>query len=161
MIATHSVIADVTAGVLWVSRGPHQLGVYDPYRIEGFGGEVDVEPIPADPILEAGGYERLCRARELLRATADLTGVAEEPDLERMERLLQDALALNPKDPDALFLLGLCLASAGRKHEALRVLAEAEEAFPPFQPLREGIEDARRRLEAELVGAEVASGGVE
>ena len=58
LIATHSVIADVTEGILWVSQGPHQLGAYVPFGITHFGSPTGEPLIPADPFLLDGRYDR-------------------------------------------------------------------------------------------------------
>jgi isopenicillin-N N-acyltransferase-like protein len=132
MIATHSVVADVTAGVLWVSRGPHQLGAYDAYTIGEFG-SVIAPPIPADAVLTSGAYGRLQQARGLIERLPN------ETDLRR-------ALKLNPGDPRALRLLAGVLEEAGRRDEALGCYREALAAEPPFLQDREAIEAAIRRL---------------
>jgi hypothetical protein len=62
LIATHSVIGDVTAGILWVSRGPHQLGEYVPFGVKDFGAQVHQPLIPADPFLLDGRYERYLKS---------------------------------------------------------------------------------------------------
>jgi tetratricopeptide (TPR) repeat protein len=132
MIATHSVVADVTAGVLWVSRGPHQLGEYDAYTITDFG-DVVAPPIPADVVLTSGRYERLQRARELIEYLPN-------------EANLRRALKLNPGDPTTLHLLAKCLEEAGRQADALGQYEAALAAEPPFLEDREEIEAAIRRL---------------
>ena len=132
MIATHSVVADVTAGVLWVSRGPHQLGEYDAYTIADFG-DVVAPPIPADAVLTSGRYERLQRARELIEYLPN-------------EANLRRALKLNPGDPTTLHLLAQWLEEAGRQDEALGQYKAALAAEPPFLEDREEIEAAIRRL---------------
>ncbi|HTC22527.1 MAG TPA: carcinine hydrolase/isopenicillin-N N-acyltransferase family protein, partial [bacterium] len=58
LIATHSVIGDETAGILWVSAGPHQLGEYVPFSVLDFAAPVHEPLIPADPFLLDGRYER-------------------------------------------------------------------------------------------------------
>lgn len=62
LIATHSVIADVTAGLLWVSEGPHQLGEYVPFSVKDFSAEAHKPVIPADPFLMDGRYGRYVKA---------------------------------------------------------------------------------------------------
>ncbi len=66
VVSTHSVIADLTARVLWVSEGPHTLGRYVridvPARLrDGEGAALGEEggDIPADPALTNGTWERL------------------------------------------------------------------------------------------------------
>jgi hypothetical protein len=64
LIATHAVVMDATARVLWVSEGPHLVGrfvrfdlgrmldpAFDPAR-----DTTDPEALPADPLLTNGGY---------------------------------------------------------------------------------------------------------
>ncbi|MHC4973292.1 MAG: C45 family autoproteolytic acyltransferase/hydrolase [Planctomycetota bacterium] len=132
MIATHSVVADVTAGVLWVSRGPHQLGAYDAYSIAKFGAVI-APPIPADAALTSGRYARLQQARDLI-------------DYLPNEENLRRALKLNPGDPTALHLLAQVLEEAGRQAEALEYYRAALVAEPPFLQDREEIEAAIGRL---------------
>jgi tetratricopeptide (TPR) repeat protein len=132
MIATHSVVADVTTGILWVSRGPHQLGAYDAYAIEDFGDPI-APPIPADPVLASGRYDRLRQARDLV-------------EYRPTERNLRRALELNPGDPTALSRLAKLLEEAGRRGEALGYYQAALEGEPPFLEDREEIEAAIRRL---------------
>lgn len=101
LIATHSVVADLTAGVLWVSEGPHTLGAYRRIdlraRLNGTGpprGEADGD-IAADALLADGRFEdqmlgaRLRRAAERERAAGHPDDAAEEYDR---------ALALRPDD---------------------------------------------------------------
>lgn len=138
MIATHAVVADVTRGILWVSRGPHQLGQFDAYSIEAFGGAAPAPPIPEDPLLSSGAYERLCKARGLVKR-------AEES--EAGEDLLREALALNPGDPKALFLLGEALVATGKPAEARIQFEAALAASPPFRAEIDAIKSALAALE--------------
>jgi isopenicillin-N N-acyltransferase-like protein len=74
LIATHSVVMDATARVMWVSEGPHLAGRYlrfdvrkllDPAFDPALDPAVDtgsVEAIPADPILTSGAYDAWVRA---------------------------------------------------------------------------------------------------
>jgi hypothetical protein len=69
LIATHSVVMDATARVLWVSEGPHAAGRFlrfdlrellDPgYRPHG---PARVEALPADDIVADGRYDAWVRA---------------------------------------------------------------------------------------------------
>jgi len=128
-IATHSVVADVTKGILWVSRGPHQLGAYDAYTIENFGDRV-APTIPASPLLKR--YQALTQARLLI----------EQGGRENLER----ALELNPGDADALARLARLLEEAGERPEALERYRAALAAQPPFPGEVEEIRSAIARL---------------
>ena len=125
-IATHSVVADVTAGILWVSRGPHQLGAYDAYSIPNFGEPV-ARAIPASPLLEK--YASLQRSRALI----------EKGDYE-------EALALNPRDTDALAGLARLAEKRGDNETALRHYEAALAAEPPFPGEVDEIRSAIARL---------------
>lgn len=145
MIATHSIVADITAGVLWVSRGPHQLGEFDRYTIEGFGAEQEA-PIPADPGLADGTHERLVRARGLLE---DAQRMAGEMGMHFEAALTADVvLELVPGDPDALTLLAECAEAGDDPGGALDAYRRALAAHPPFPEHRESIEAAIERLSA-------------
>jgi isopenicillin-N N-acyltransferase like protein len=69
LIATHSVVMDVTARVLWVSEGPHLTGRYlafdvgkllDPAFVPSAADAM--KEIPADPIQPSGAYDAWVRA---------------------------------------------------------------------------------------------------
>jgi hypothetical protein len=137
-IATHAVVADVAGGILWVSRGPHALGAYDAYAIDRFGEQI-AAPIPPDPLLGDGRYDRLLRARELLRlAGRREAGACVAP--------LEEAASLNPGDPEILAALGEALEAAGRTQEARDAYRAALLAHPPFVGERERLARALARL---------------
>jgi hypothetical protein len=58
LIAAHSLIADVTTGILWVSAGPHQEGEYIPFSVKDFKAPVRRPAVPKDLFLRDGRYER-------------------------------------------------------------------------------------------------------
>lgn len=74
LIATHSVVADLTAGVLWVSEGPHTLGVYRRIdvraRLAAHAPPADERAgdIAADALMADGGLDRYLRGADLRRA---------------------------------------------------------------------------------------------
>jgi hypothetical protein len=69
LIATHSVVMDATARVMWVSEGPHLVGRYVRFDLgtllapafEPAPGQA-VEALPEDPILRDGAYDAWARA---------------------------------------------------------------------------------------------------
>ncbi|MHC4449989.1 MAG: C45 family autoproteolytic acyltransferase/hydrolase [Planctomycetota bacterium] len=128
-IATHSIVADVGRGILWVSRGPHQLGAYDAYSIERFGEQV-APPIAASPLLDR--YDDLVEARRLIEAGGRAN--------------FEEALRLNPGDSDALFQLGQLLEDEGEADGALERYRAALAAGPAFDGEADRIRDAIARL---------------
>jgi hypothetical protein len=146
MIATHAVVADVTAGILWVSRGRHQLGAFDAYSIRDFG-QPTATAIPADPSLTDGSYRDLGRYRAIL---ADLwPRVRPDRPLDPAGRaLLAEAEQLNPRAPEVLILRAHVSAGDGRAAEALDGYRAALDAYPPFRPTRHELAALVRRLEA-------------
>ena len=143
VIATHSVVADVTAGTLWVSRGPHQLGEFDPYSIEDFG--TAGEALPADPALGDGTHSTLVEVRavlERLEEEFEDTGRLSDTSLAELARSA-DRL---PPLPALLRLWGRALEASGDPESALERFREAAEARPPFRVDREAVEAAIHRL---------------
>lgn len=67
LIATHSVITDVTKGIMWVSSSPHQLGPYLPFSLNDFASRPDVATIPEDPFLSDGYSDYLKTAKSIFR----------------------------------------------------------------------------------------------
>jgi hypothetical protein len=70
LIATHGVVADATAAVLWVGVGPHLSGRFvrlDLRRVlasdPAESVETEPETMPEDPILHDGRYERALRSQ--------------------------------------------------------------------------------------------------
>jgi isopenicillin-N N-acyltransferase-like protein len=130
-ICTHSVVADVTRGLLWVSRGPHQLGAYDAYSIERFGSD-GLNTIDASPLLENGRYEALQTARLLIASGT-------KSDLKK-------ALVLVPGSLEALVRLAKLLDAEGDRSGALRIYREALAAQPAYDGQKDAIEGAIARL---------------
>jgi hypothetical protein len=138
LVATHAVVADLTAGVVWVSRGPCALGAFEAHALEGFGAPA-APPVPADPLLATGAWERVLRARAAAEAArAELAGGRPLPDARAGE--LRQALALEPLDPELLLLLGRDALVRGRQDEARALLSRAEAAAPPFLHQRRELE---------------------
>lgn len=144
-IATHAVVADVTAGILWVSTGPHQAGGFAPYSIEQFPG-APAAALPADPLLATGALERLAAQRAAVAAVQRAQRARGGPaadDVPALERALAD----NPGEPETLLLLATTLEQLGRKADAARRYAEAEAAVAPYRPQRDAAAAGRARTQ--------------
>jgi hypothetical protein len=148
-IATHSVVADATAGILWVSCGPHQAGEFAAYGFADFPRPA-APPIPADPALADGRLQALAaqrRAYDAVHARQHEAGVA-ATDVAELEQALQG----NPGSVEVLFLLGRTLARLGRTREAAVRFEQALAGAPPYRPLQVEIEAALRALPPRTAG---------
>jgi isopenicillin-N N-acyltransferase like protein len=149
LIATHSVVADLTDRVLWVSEGPNTLGHYrridlrarlarrDAAAIDEAGGD-----LPADPALGDGTYERY-RLGAGLRRSAKQHAVADE--LDAAAELYRRAIAL--RDDDAVAWRGLALVE-----ERLDRPARARAAWTRVLALSPESPHARREAESRAAG---------
>jgi tetratricopeptide (TPR) repeat protein len=144
LIATHSVVADLTAGVLWVSEGPHTLGTYRRIdlraRLAAGGAPVDeaAGDVAPDTLLADGTIERQRLGAEL-RRTAERERAARRlvPAAEEYER----ALAL--RDDDHLAWRGLAeTRAAAGDVEGARAAWQRVVALAPESPAADG--EARR-----------------
>ena len=126
-IATHSVVMDVTDGVIWVSRYPNASGGYVAYGLdEGLRGELrPVEVVPAGDVR---------RTVDLHRGRAILS---EEEGVAAAER----ALLLMPDHPQALLALGEALVADGRCAEARAPLEQALATPPEYAKQARRIEE--------------------
>lgn len=143
LIATHAVIIDVTAGIIWVSQAPHQLGAFVPFDLATFDNPPNVKPIPPDRMLEDGRYNRYLisekhrsRAQELLKAG--------DGDGARREALT--ACDLNPGYYRPWWLLGKIAARQGKTQEAQEYLEKAQRLYPAFANERQEIQEMLAKL---------------
>jgi isopenicillin-N N-acyltransferase like protein len=145
LIATHSVVADVTNGIIWVSTPPHQLGKFVPFSIENFDKIREEQIIPEDAFL-SGGYAELIESRKLLDLGTELLksgeSVAARPLLEKSSRL-------NPEYYMPYILLAQIAIKEGRLAEANKLLVSGEEKQPAFGKDRREI----RRLGKQIMTA--------
>ncbi len=121
-IATHSVVFDVSARTLWVSRSPNTAGGYVAYDLaEALVG--DIEPVEVVPTGDLDATLAVHRGRKLLRQ-------AEATPPEQAEELARRALELMPDHPQALQALAQALVDQGRLDEA-RPFAQQALDTPP------------------------------
>ena len=56
LIATHSVVMDLTAGIFWAATPPHQLGKFVAFDVNAPEKLLPEQALPADPMLTDGEY---------------------------------------------------------------------------------------------------------
>jgi isopenicillin-N N-acyltransferase like protein len=136
LVATHSVIADLTARRLWVSAGPHVLGGYVQIdlaaRLSEGAAAADEEAagdLAADPILADGTYERYRLGGRLRR---EATALAAAGRLDAAADVYRRAIALRADDHRAWRGLAAVAERRGDGQEAradwARVVALAPES---------------------------------
>jgi isopenicillin-N N-acyltransferase like protein len=149
-IATHSVIADATDRVLWVSSAPHTLGAYERFDLrellaDEYTPETAVQSrvLPPDPALSNGLYSRWEQARALIeQASTQLDRKEPAGALERIERALSQ---LPEGDMDALRIRAQALTALSRRTEAVQAWQNVLRAHPS-SPAE--IEQARSALQS-------------
>ena len=63
LIATHSVVMDLTAGILWAATPPHQLGKFIAFDLNAPEKLLPEKALPPDPMLDDGEYKRYLASR--------------------------------------------------------------------------------------------------
>lgn len=61
LIATHSTVMDLTAGIFWAASPPHQLGRFVAFDVNDFDRELPALAVPADAMLASGEYDQAAR----------------------------------------------------------------------------------------------------
>lgn len=144
VIATHSVIMDLTDGIIWVSRYPHQLGPYVPFRLGDRENPSDPPVIPPDLMLTNGSYERFEESQKLLASAQERY---RQKDLDAAWMNALRAGDLNPGFYGSWFLLGRIAFEKGEVAQARDLLRKAQDGYPAYLTEREEI--TRMLAEAE------------
>lgn len=146
LIATHSVIIDVTEGVIWVSAGPHQLGAYIPFSLDAFDEPGEYRVIPGDPMLLDGSYERYVKSKELISRAEKLTKTGKNSEA---KEALREAESYNPDFYMPYMLLGRIAFAENDWPRARELLLEAERRYPPYAFERASIRDMLSQMSGE------------
>jgi len=143
LTATHGVVVDLSAFVLWISRGPHLLGAFEPVDLKTLFGEATTaavatapKQIAADPLGASPRLERYRLALAQLAHARWLQGV------KNLAGALDFATRATSMDPDlerAHKLRGDLLWQIGRKEEARKAYRRYLELHPPSLMEREAI----------------------
>ncbi len=136
LVATHSVIADVTAGIIWVSASPHQLGAYVPFSISSFDAPSGAEAVPADALLTDGGYDAFLEARAAL---ASAQKALDEGDAKTASALAGRAMQANPGYYEPYLVMGKAALALKDYENARKYLDAALAAYPPYQSQRDEV----------------------
>ena len=146
LVATHSVIMDVTAGVIWVSAFPHQLGSYVPFSIDSFDAPGGVPAVDADGMLADGSFARYEASTELISLSLALLA---RNKLAEARAAASQAEALNPDFYVPHMLLGQ-IALAGRDWASAEAhFRRTVEHYPAYESERVLIDNALAQIAAE------------
>ena len=136
LIASHSIVFDLTARRAWVAAAPHGLGPFVAYSLDLGIAAGPADPrfarlasstLPADPWLVSGGYAAYLSARELtVRGRKVLSDGWTSEALEHA----REALRLAPGFAEALALSAEALAAQGRLEQASAAASAALERDP-------------------------------
>ena len=146
MIASHSIVFDLTHRRAWVAAAPNTLGPYLPVDLEAVLASSAgpplraAEPIRADAWLTDGGYDRYLRARKSLASARRLEHDRKSGWLEAAARDAQRAHELAPEFAEAAAKLGELEARRGNRVRARQLLDEALARDPGPAPVRAAAE---------------------
>jgi isopenicillin-N N-acyltransferase like protein len=116
LIATHSVVIDLTEGIFWAALPPHQLGRYTPFDMKAPDQPLPSLTIAEDTLLINGGYKLHLDAK----ASLDAGWLAlKQGNATRALELALQAEAHNPGFYRNAWLRAESLVALGRNQEAI------------------------------------------
>jgi len=139
LIATHSVVVDLTEMVLWVSRGPHLLGRFVAVDLKPIFGLptpdlAKVKHIEADPLVGTVSLDRFRQARaQVDHARRRLSSA----DLPAALDFSARATAMAPQMPEPHKLRGDVLWKMGQREQAKQHYRKFLKLHPPYLKDRE------------------------
>ena len=139
LIATHSVVVDLTAMVLWVSQGPHLLGRFVAVDLKPMFGLptqdlAKVKEIEADPLLGTLTLDRFRQARAQVKHARQLLASG---DLPAALDFAARAAAMAPQLTEPHKLRGDVLWQMGKQEQARQHYRTFLKLYPPYLKDRE------------------------
>jgi isopenicillin-N N-acyltransferase like protein len=122
LIATHAVVMDLTAGVLWAGAPPHQLGEFVAFDVHDFSRKRPARNLPADPMLHNGLFNSATNAAHQLKVGWAELKAGRAQAAEAAARL---AATDNPGFYGNAWLLAAALKAQDHHEEALAAAREA------------------------------------
>jgi hypothetical protein len=137
LIATHSVVMDLTSGIFWAASPPHQLGKFVAFDLNAPEQLLPQLAVPADPMLPAGEYKKY------LAAKADLSRgwrALKAGDLTAAAEFDRQAETNNPGFYENAWLGAEVLFRQGQRSEAAQACQRALEGKPALGGERQRLE---------------------
>jgi tetratricopeptide (TPR) repeat protein len=144
LIATHSVIMDLTGGIFWAAAPPHQLGKFVAFDIDDPEKLLPEKAVAADSMQAGGGYELYLAAKAKL---GDGLQALKQGDLDRAMDCAHQAEERNPGFYANSWLLAEGLFRQGKYPEAAQACRKALAGKP-------ALAGERRRIQLLLEQAE-------
>jgi hypothetical protein len=137
LIATHSVVMDLTDGIFWAASPPNQLGKFVAFDVNDFDRELPDRAISADPMLETGEFDR---ARQAQKSLGEGYRALKSKNAEVALSAAEKAESLNPGFYQNATLQGRALLALGRNAEAIKAFEAAQGEQPAFRSERRELE---------------------
>ena len=154
LIATHSVVMDLTAGVFWAASPPHQLGRFVAFDLNEFEKPLPDRSAGEDPMLASGEYRRYQSALKQLDEGRRALKAGEFAAAQtRAEQAEQD----NPGCYRNAWLLAESLQGQGRIDEAAAAGQRAWVGQPALAGERAAIQKLARVGDAGLTNSAAAT----
>jgi isopenicillin-N N-acyltransferase like protein len=138
LIATHSVVMDLTAGIFWAATPPHQLGRYVAFDVNTPETELLGLTLPADPMLADGEYLHYLTSRTNL---ADCFMALKRGDLDAALEFAKQAETNNPHFYQNAWLEAEVLIRQGKLAEAAKYARQALDGKPALGGERHKLEE--------------------
>jgi isopenicillin-N N-acyltransferase like protein len=144
LIATHAVIMDLTAGIFWAARPPHQLGEFVAFDVNAPEKPMPELTLPADPMLADGEYRNyLAAKKDLSRGWRALV----RGELDAAGECARQAETNNPGFYQNAWLRAEVLHRQHQDDEAARACRQALDGKPALAAERQRIEQLLSRAE--------------
>ena len=145
LIATHSVVMDLTAGIFWAATPPHQLGKFVAFDLNAPEKLLPEAALPEDSFLTDGGFKNYLAAKNDL---SDGRQALKKGDLEAALARAKAAEKNNPGFYQNSWLLADVLFRQGKYPEAAAAYRQALDGKPALGGERKRIEQLLAQAEA-------------
>jgi predicted choloylglycine hydrolase len=144
LIATHSVVMDLTDGIFWAAAPPNQLGQFVAFDVNDFDRELPGLTLPADAMLASGEFDR---ARQARKSLVEGYQALKQKDAATALARAEQAETLNPGFYPNASLRGQALMALGRNGEAAKAFEVALAAQPAFHSEKQQLEAWLQQLQ--------------
>lgn len=145
LIATHSVIMDLTAGIFWAATPPHQLGKFVPFDLKAPEKLLPAAVLPEDSFLTDGGFKNYLAAKQDL---SDGWRALKQGDLQAALVAATAAETNNPGFYQNSWLLAEVWFRQGQPAEAAQACQRALAGHPALGGERRKIQELLARTTA-------------